>query len=245
MVQHVVPRGEFMFLVGTIVDVLAILFGTAIGYFLPRIPDRMRETVTVGVALYVMTIGLSMALSDMNDIVLIIFSVVMGAVTGELLKIEERFERLAHRLEERFRRLYRGPIAQGFISATLLFCVGSMSIVGAVQDGLQGDHKTLFAKSVLDGFSAVVLTSTLGPGVGLAAIPVLLYQGLIALISHAFGSFLDTPLIIEPITAVGGLLIVAIGIQVAGLRKVSVPNLLPAIVIAPIVKVVIHAISQI
>lgn len=234
-----------MFLVGTIVDVLAILFGTAIGYFLPRIPDRMRETVTVGVALCVMAIGLSMALSDMNDIVLIIFSVVMGAVTGELLKIEERFERLAHRLEERFRRLYRGPIAQGFISATLLFCVGSMSIVGAVQDGLQGDHKTLFAKSVLDGFSAVVLTSTLGPGVGLAAIPVLLYQGLIALISHAFGSFLDTPLIIEPITAVGGLLIVAIGIQVAGLRKVSVPNLLPAIVIAPIVKVVIHAISQI
>jgi len=233
-----------MFLIGTIVDVVAILLGTAIGYFLPRIPDRMRETVTVGVALCVIAIGLSMALSDMNDIVLIIFSVVMGAVTGELLKIEARFERLAHRLEDRFRRLYRGPIAQGFISATLLFCVGSMSIVGAVQDGLQGDHKTLFAKSVLDGFSAVVLTSTLGPGVGLAAIPVLVYQGLIALISHLFGSFLDTPLVIEPITAAGGLLIVAIGIQLAGLRRISVPNLLPAIVIAPMVKVVIHAISH-
>ncbi|AEJ45178.1 protein of unknown function DUF554 [Alicyclobacillus acidocaldarius subsp. acidocaldarius Tc-4-1] len=233
-----------MFLIGTIVDVIAIVVGTAIGYMLPRIPDRMRETVTIGVALCVIAIGLSMALSDMNDIVLIIFSVVMGAVTGELLQIEMRLDRVAHQLEDRFRRLYRGPIAQGFISATLLFCVGSMSIVGAVQDGLQGDHKTLFAKSVLDGFSAVVLTSTLGPGVGLAAIPVLVYQGLIALISHWFGSFLDTPLVIEPITAAGGLLIVAIGIQLAGLRRISVPNLLPAIVIAPMVKVVIHAISH-
>ncbi|MBF8376669.1 DUF554 domain-containing protein [Alicyclobacillus mali] len=234
-----------MFLLGTIVDVLAILIGTAIGYFLPRIPDRMRETVTVGVALCVIAIGLNMALSDMNDIVLIIFSVVLGAVAGELLQIEKRFEHLAHQLELRFRRIYKGPVAQGFISATLLFCVGSMSIVGAVQDGLQGDHKTLFAKSVLDGFSSVVLTSTLGPGVGLAAILVLVYQGLIALISHAFGSFLDTPLIIEPITAAGGLLIVAIGLQLAGLRRISVANLLPAIVIAPVVKVVIHSISQI
>ncbi|WP_206831327.1 DUF554 domain-containing protein [Alicyclobacillus fructus] len=233
-----------MFLLGTLIDVLAILLGTAVGYVLPRIPDRMRETVTVGVALCVIAIGLSMALSDMNDIVLIIFSIVLGAVTGELLKIEDRLERLAHRLEERFRRLYRGPIAQGFISATLLFCVGSMSIVGAVQDGLQGDHKTLFAKSVLDGFSSVVLTSTLGPGVGLAAIPVLVYQGLIALISHAFGSFLDTPLVIEPITAAGGLLIVAIGVQLAGLRRIAVANLLPALILAPVVKVLTHAISQ-
>ncbi|SIS75492.1 DUF554 domain-containing protein [Alicyclobacillus vulcanalis] len=233
-----------MFLLGTVVDVLAILLGTAIGYILPRIPDRMRETVTVGVALCVIAIGLSMTLSDMNDIVLIIFSVVMGAVVGELLKIEDAFERAAHRLEERFRRLYRGPIAQGFISATLLFCVGSMSIVGAVQDGLQNDHKTLFAKSVLDGFSAVVLTSTLGPGVGLSALPVLVYQGAIALLSHLFGSFLDTPLVIEPITAVGGLLIVAIGTQLAGLRRIAVPNLLPAIVIAPIAKVVVHWLTQ-
>ncbi|WP_062307065.1 DUF554 domain-containing protein [Alicyclobacillus sendaiensis] len=233
-----------MFLLGTIVDVVAILFGTAIGYVLPRIPDRMRDTVTVGVALCVICIGLSMALSDMSDIVLIIFSVVMGAIAGELLQIEAWFERLAHRLEDRFHQVYRGPIAQGFISATLLFCVGSMSIVGAVQDGLQGDHKTLFAKSVLDGFSAVVLTSALGPGVGLAAIPVLVYQGLIALISHLFGSFLDTPLIIEPITATGGLLIVAIGMQLAGLRKISVPNLLPAMILAPVAKVVIHAIPH-
>ncbi|GMA57326.1 hypothetical protein C7445_11521 [Alicyclobacillus sacchari] len=229
-----------MFLFGTVVDALSIILGTAIGMMLPRIPDRMRDTVTKGLALCVIVIGLSMALSDMSDILLIIISIVAGTILGELLNIEGVLNKIAHRLERVVTRIYRGPIAEGFISSTLLYCIGSMAIVGAIQDGIQGEHRTLLAKSMLDGFMAVVLSSTLGLGVGLSAIPVFLYQGTIAFVSHLVGNVLNTPMFIDTVTATGGLLIVAIGLNISGLAKIAVGNMLPAIVLAPVCKEVVH-----
>ncbi|WP_067622106.1 DUF554 domain-containing protein [Alicyclobacillus acidiphilus] len=225
-----------MFLLGTIVDALAIVLGTVIGLLLPTIPDRMKDTVTKGLALCVIIIGLSMALADTADILTVIVAIVLGAVIGELLNIDGALSKFAHVVERKFSRVYEGPIAEGFISATLLFCIGSMAIVGAIQDGIEDQHKTLLAKSILDGFSAIVFSSTLGIGVGLSAIPVFLYQGLIAFISHLAGNVLDAPSLIDILTATGGILIVAIGLNVANISKIVAPNLLPAIPLAPALK---------
>ncbi|GEO27263.1 membrane protein [Alicyclobacillus acidoterrestris] len=225
-----------MFLLGTIVDALAILVGSAIGLALPRIPDRMRDTVMQGLALCVLLIGMSMALGDTGDILIIIVSVVLGAVLGEWMNIDEALIRFGHGLEGFFQRVYKGPIAEGFVSGTLLFCIGSMAIVGAIQDGLSGNHKTLFAKSVLDMFTAIVFSTTLGFGVGLAAVPVFLYQGAIALISHWAGSVLNAPDIIACITGTGGVLIIGMALNMYGIKRFAVANLLPAIAIAPILK---------
>ncbi|WAH39330.1 DUF554 domain-containing protein [Alicyclobacillus dauci] len=225
-----------MFLLGTIVNSVAILFGTLIGLALPRIPDRMKDTVMKGLAMCVMLIGVSMALGDGSDILIIIISIVIGAVIGEWVNIDDGLLRFGKWIERRLQRVYKGPIAEGFVSASLLFCIGSMAIVGAIQDGLDGSHKTLFAKSILDMFSAIVFSTTLGFGVGLAAIPVFLYQGTIALVSHMAGSVLNDAAVISCITATGGLMIVAIGFNMYGLNKIHVANLLPAIVIAPVIK---------
>lgn len=226
-----------MFLFGTVVDALAILFGTLLGLAFPRVPDRMKETVTKGLALCVMLIGLSMALSDMADILIIIVSVVVGAVIGEWLNIDESLIRFGRWMEVRLSKVYKGPIAEGFVTATLVFCIGSMAIVGAIQDGLSGNHKTLLAKSIIDGFTAIVFSTTLGVGVGLSAIPVFLYQGAIAWISHVAGNVLDVPSAIAVLTATGGLMIVAIGMNMYGITKFAVANVLPAILLAPAIKV--------
>lgn len=226
-----------MFLFGTVVDALAILFGTLLGLAFPRVPDRMKETVTKGLALCVMLIGLSMALSDMADILIIIVSVVVGAVIGEWLNIDESLIRFGRWMEVRLSKVYKGPIAEGFVTATLVFCIGSMAIVGAIQDGLSGNHKTLLAKSIIDGFTAIVFSTTLGVGVGLSAIPVFLYQGAIAWISHIAGNVLDVPSAIAVLTATGGLMIVAIGMNMYGITKFAVANVLPAILLAPAIKV--------
>ncbi|GMA63675.1 DUF554 domain-containing protein [Alicyclobacillus fastidiosus] len=234
-----------MFLLGTIVDALSILVGSLIGLAFPRIPDRMKDTVMKGLSLCVMLIGLSMALGDSSDDLIIIVSVVLGAVVGEWINIDNALLRFGHWMEVHVQKLYKGPIAEGFVSGTLLFCVGSMAIVGSIQDGLSGSHRTLFAKSVLDMFSSIVFSTTLGFGVGLSAIPVFLYQGAIALISHLAGNVLNAPDVIACITATGGLLIIGIGFNMYGFKKIAVANLLPAIAFAPVLKVcsphVLHA----
>lgn len=227
-----------VFLFGTIVNALAIIFGGIIGLVLPAIPDRMKDTVMKGLALCVILIGLGMALGDSSDDLIIIISMVLGAVIGEWINIDHALMRFGGWMEHRLQRIYKGPVAEGFVSASLLFCIGSMSIVGAIQDGIDNAHKTLLAKSVLDMFSAIVFSTTLGIGVALAAIPVFLYEGSIALVSHLAGSVLNAPSMIVCITATGGLMIVAIGLNVYGIKKIAVANLLPAIVIAPLIKAI-------
>jgi uncharacterized membrane protein YqgA involved in biofilm formation len=241
-----------LFLLGTIVNALAILVGAFVGIILPAFSERMKTTIMQGLSLAVIMIGLDMSLKNDQDILLVILSLVIGALLGEWINIEGGLERFGNRIEQFFVRnrsasksehsgSHSRSIAEGFVVASLVYCVGSMAIVGAIQSGLQGDHKTLFAKSILDGVSAVVFSSTLGVGVALSALPVFLYEGAMAAMAHFAGLAINSPEFIQCMTATGGLLIVGIGINIMGLKKIHVGNLLPAIFIAPLLKwVIIH-----
>lgn len=225
-----------MFLIGTIVNAIAVAFGSLIGLVIPSIPERMKLTIMQGVALCVILIGATTAFADANDILVIIASVVVGALIGEWINIELWLERLGAFVEKRFKQKSGGGVAEGFVVASLVFCVGSMAIVGAFQDGFLGHHKVLFAKSLLDGFSSIIFASTLGVGVMLSAIPIFLYEGLIATASFLLGNVLNSPPIINCMSATGGLLIVGIGINLMEIKKVKVGNLLPAMFVAAVFK---------
>lgn len=225
-----------LFLAGTIVNAVAIIIGSGIGLFLPSIPERMKTTIMQGVALAVVLIGLGMALKDERDILLIIISLVAGGLLGEWWNIEGLLMKLGQKIESRAQTMGSGRMAEAFVTASLIFCVGSMAVVGAIQSGIAGQNKTLYAKSLLDFFTSLVFTTTLGVGVAFAAVPVFLYEGAIALVSYFAGAALNSPPIIDCMSATGGLLIVAIGINLLGLKKIAVGNLLPAMLVAALVK---------
>jgi uncharacterized membrane protein YqgA involved in biofilm formation len=215
------------FVLGTVVNAIAIVAGSLIGLlFRGGIPQAYNQTVMQAIGLAVILIGFKGALKGENFL-LIILSLAIGAVLGEGLKIEARLERLGQWLQRRFAVAGDG-IARGFVTASLLFCVGSMAIVGALESGLSGDHQTLFAKSVLDGITAIIFASTLGIGVIFSAAAVFLYQGLITLTASSMREFL-VPETISQMTAVGGLLIIAIGINILEIKRIRVGNMLPAI----------------
>lgn len=215
-------------LTGTIVNALGVLGGTAVGLLLGKlIPERLSDAITKGIALCVLYIGISGTLADENTLVMII-SMVLGVLVGELLRLDDRLNALGAGIERRFAAHgVKGRVSEGFITASLLFCVGAMSIVGALDSGLTGNHETLYAKTVLDTVTSVVYASTLGFGVALSAIPVLLYQGLIALGASLLAPVLTDPVINE-MKAVGSLLIVALGLNMLGLTKIKVMNYVPA-----------------
>jgi uncharacterized membrane protein YqgA involved in biofilm formation len=225
-----------MFILGSLVNAGAILLGTAIGLLAPKMPERMRNTTMQGLSLAVILIGLDMALRDSQDILIIIVSMVLGGLLGEWLNIEEGLLRLGRMFEERTRHLQTGQVAEAFVTASLVFCVGAMAIVGAIQSGIDGSQRILYAKSLLDMVSAIVFATTLGVGVALSALPVLLYEGAIATVSHFAGSVLQNDAVIGCMSAAGGLLILGIGINLLGIKKVNVGNLLPAMFVAPILK---------
>jgi uncharacterized membrane protein YqgA involved in biofilm formation len=215
------------FVLGTVVNAIAIVAGSLIGLlFRGGIPQAYNQTVMQAIGLAVILIGFKGALKGENFL-LIILSLAIGAVLGEGLKIEAHLERLGQWLQRRFAVAGDG-IARGFVTASLLFCVGSMAIVGALESGLSGDHQTLFAKSVLDGITAIIFASTLGIGVIFSAAAVFLYQGLITLTASSMREFL-VPETIRQMTAVGGLLIIAIGINILEIKRIRVGNMLPAI----------------
>jgi uncharacterized protein len=225
-----------LFLLGTIVNAIAIAFGSIVGLVLPEIPQRMRDTIMQGIGLCVVLIGFGMALTDQKDILTIIVSIVIGSLVGEWIDIESQLMKFGVWIEQRMKRIYQGPVAEAFVAASLLFCVGSMAIVGAIQSGTIGDHKTLFAKSILDMVSSVVFSSTLGFGVIFASVPVFIYEGMIAFISHLAGASFVAPDVIACMSAAGGLLIVGIGANLYGLKKIAVGNMLPALLVAPVLK---------
>ncbi|ATW26396.1 DUF554 domain-containing protein [Candidatus Formimonas warabiya] len=218
---------------GTIVNVIAIIGGSLLGVLGGNfLREETKDTVSKGVALGVIFIGMQMAFETQHLIVMLI-SLVLGAVTGETIGIEKYLNKAAQALEKKMKRKEegKGGLAEGFVTATLIYCVGAMAIMGSLQSGLTGEHTILYAKSVLDGVISIVLASTLGIGVALSALPVLLYQGSIALLAGWI-----SPLIIqEAITemkATGGLLIVAIGLNMLNIVQIRVGNMLPAVVYA-------------
>ena len=181
------------------------------------------------ISLAVILIGLKMAFKT-DAILLVIFSLAIGSILGEFLKIEDRLENMGKRLETRLAKAGHGGIAKGFVVASLVFCVGSMAIVGSMESGLTGNHQTLFAKSALDGLTSIIFSSTLGVGVLFSSISVFIYQGFITVTASLMKPFLIPP-VINQMSGVGGLLIMAIGINLLEIKKINVGNMLPGIFI--------------
>lgn len=224
-----------MVLEGTIVNAVAIIIGGIIGTFLNNIPNKIRITVMQGLGLAVLIQGILMGLKTENFL-LVIFSLVIGGIIGELLNLEDRLNRLGNRIESKVGN-NKGNIANGFVTATLVYTIGAMAILGALNSGLNLDHSLLYLKAMLDGFTAIIFASTLGIGVVFAAIPVFLYQGAIAIFAKYINVFIEQnllDLIIIEITATGGILIIGIAINILEIKKINVANLLPAVAIVPI-----------
>jgi uncharacterized membrane protein YqgA involved in biofilm formation len=228
-----------MALWGTIINALAIIIGSLIGVLLPRISEGYRTTVMQGLGLAIIVLGITMALKTGNFLILII-SLVLGGILGELLRVEYRLLQLGAWLEK---LVIRGKqpnpnslnIAEGFVTTTLVYCIGAMAILGALDSGLRDNHNILYTKSMLDGISSIIFASTLGIGVIFSAVPVFLYQGTIALTATLITLFISTSdlnLIIAEVTAVGGVLIIGIGLNVLRIIKINVANLLPSILVA-------------
>ena len=214
-------------MLGTIVNALAIIAGGLIGLvFRGGIPKKYNETVMQGISLAVILIGLKGAFRT-NEVLLVIFCLAVGSVIGELMRIEDRLKSLGGWFEGRFSGA-EGGISEGFVTTSLIYCVGAMAIVGSLESGLAGTHETLYAKSVLDGITSIVFASTLGIGVLLSSLSVFVYQGLITVSASIMSRFL-TPEVINEMSAVGGLLIMAIGFNLLEFKRIRVGNLLPAI----------------
>lgn len=215
---------------GTIVNTAAVVVGSVLGLLLRRgIPERYHRTVIQGLSLAVFLVGLQMALKTQN-ILIVIFSMTAGALVGEALKIDTTLDRFGRWVAARF-NAESGTFGQAFISTSLMFCIGAMAIVGAIQDGLSGDPATLYAKSMIDGVVSAVFASTLGPGVALSALSIFLYQGSLTLLAGWLGSVLEGAVIRE-VTAVGGVLIIGISLSMLEIKKINVANLLPAVPVA-------------
>ena len=222
-------------MLGTLINVGMILAGVALGLLLRKgIPERIRDTVMQGLALCVILIGLKGAFGVEGteirsvDTLCVIVCMALGGILGAALDIESRLDRLGKRIESRFASGGDGRISRAFVSTSLLYCVGAMAIVGAIDSGIRGDHATLIAKGILDGITAIFFTSTMGWGVALSALAVLIYQGSIALLASLVSPLL-TPEVITAMGSVGGLLVAGVGLNMIRERRLAVGNLLPAI----------------
>ncbi len=223
---------------GTLLNIGAVLIGGALGLlFGGRLPERVRETVVAGLGLFTAAIGVRMFLQTENPIVAL-GSVLVGGLLGEWWRIEDGLKAVGARLEARFAPGGESGVGsrfvRGFLTASLVFCVGPMTIVGSIQDGLSGDFSLLAIKSVLDGFAALAFASMLGPGVLFSALVIAVYQGGLSLLASQAQAVLTDPMMAE-MTAVGGILLLGIAISsLLELRPIRVGNLLPALVVAPL-----------
>ena len=217
-------------MLGTIVNMAAIMVGGTIGVFLRKgIPERYKTIIMQGIGLSVALVGLRMALKTNNELI-VIFSIVTGGFIGEALDLDRILEGIGTKLKNLLSS-EDGDFVKGFVTASLVYCVGAMSIMGSLESGLTGDHSILYAKSVLDGISAVIFASTMGWGVALSGLSVLVYQGSITLLAGVVKAVM-TEAVLAEMTATGGLLIIAISSNILGIKQFKVANLLPAIVVA-------------
>lgn len=216
-------------MLGTMVNVIAIIVGALFGIIIKKgIKDDYKNTIMDGIGLAVIIIGIMGGIKS-DNIILVIGSIVVGSILGEIVDIENKLDNLGNSLQKRFGGK-DSNFSKGFVTASLVYCVGAMAIVGSLESGIQGNHQTLFAKSILDGISAIIFASTLGIGVAFSSIPVFIYQGSITLLANSAKSLL-TPEVINEMSAVGGILIMAIGINILGIKKIKVGNMLPAVFI--------------
>ncbi len=216
-------------MLGTWVNVAAVLIGGSIGLLIKRgLPARLADTLMKGIGLCTVYLGVSGSLQGRDPLKLIL-SVVLGALLGEGLDLDGKIQRLGEWVERRFSNKSGGvSLAEGFVTASLLFCVGAMTIVGALQSGLTGNHQMLFTKSMLDFVSSMIFASSLGVGVLFAAAFVLVFQGGITLLAGLVSPFLGDVVIAE-MTCVGSVLIIGLGLNLLGVTKLKVMNYVPAI----------------
>lgn len=236
---------------GTIINVIAIVIGSVTGILLHKfIPDRLQKTVVSGVGLSVCFVGISGVISKMltydkgafntKDTMLMVASLVIGAFIGELLNIEKLLERFGDFCKSRIKtKKQNARFTEGFVSASLLFCVGAMAIVGSLEDGLSGNYSTLFAKSLMDGTISIFFAATMGTGVILSVLPVAIYQGAITLLAGVIKPLLSDVLISQ-ISLVGSVLIFAIGLNMVANTKIKIGNLLPAVLVPVFYNIIIN-----
>lgn len=225
-----------------IINTITVILGSLVGIFLKKgIPERFSAAVMTAIGLFSIVIGLKGAFESQNMLVLLL-STVLGVLTGTALDIDGALNRLGQKVEERFSRSGDGLVAKGFVTGTLLFCVGSMTVVGSLQAGTTGDTTMLITKSLMDLFSAMMLAVSLGLGILLASGSVLVIEGALVLLASLLAPVLTDVLIAE-MTAAGSLMIIGIGLNLAGITKLKVADYLPAIVYAPFVSLLFTALG--
>jgi len=218
-------------IIGTLVNVFAVLLGGGIGLLLRgKIPGKFADNIIRAVGLCVCIIGIHKAIG--GDLMLMVISLALGAFAGELLRIEDGLNKLGRWMQKKLsRKEENSTFSEGFVAATLLFCVGAMAVVGSIESGLGGDRSTIYTKSILDGVSSMVLASSLGLGVLFSAAAILLYQGSIEMFAGSLQNILTDALIVQ-ISAVGGIMILGIGLNMTLNAKIKVANLLPGLLVA-------------
>ena len=236
---------------GTIINIVAVLVGGGLGLlFGSRLSDRLKQTVMAGLGLFTVVTGIKMFLETQNSLI-VLGAILIGALLGEWWKIEDGLQKLGQWLEKRFNKtsaegteeLEKNRFVRGFLTASLLFCVGPMAILGSIQDGLSGNFSTLAIKSMLDCFAALAFASTLGVGVLFSVLVILVYQGGISLLAAQLNSLVTSAMMAE-MTAAGGVILVAIAVSsLLEIKRIRVGNFLPALVIAPLIVAILAAIG--
>jgi len=231
-------------MIGVLVNTGAILLGGVIGLIVNKgLPKRLTSAIMIGVGLSTIYIGLDGALAGENTLVLVL-AMILGGAAGTALRIDDRLNSLGRKLDEKFSRTPteganlaepsgKPPISQGFVTGSLLFCVGPMAILGSISAGLGGDNSILFTKSVIDLISATMFAVSLGVGVLFSAGSVFVYQGLLVLLAQLLRPLIDSPALLAEMTCAGSMVIIALGLNLIGVSKIKVADFLPGIVFAP------------
>jgi hypothetical protein len=215
---------------GTIVNTIAVILGSTLGLIIhSRLPKNITTIAFQGIGLFTLVIGFSMALKTQNFL-LMIFSILIGAIIGELIDISARLDTFSEFLKRKA-KIRSETFSEGLVTAFLLFCMGSMTILGAIEEGMGSPPNLFFAKSVLDGFSSIALAATFGIGVMFSAVPLLIYQGALTLLAGSLETLISEPIITE-ISAVGGLILIGLGINILEIKEIKILNMLPALLIS-------------
>ena len=234
-----------MVLLGSLINAMLIVVGALIGKVFNRIPERMKETTMSIIGLAVALLGIQMGFKSDNFVVIVV-SLVVGTLIGEWIDLDKWFNRFGLKVEQvltKGKQPGESKMAEGFVTASLIFVIGSMAIIGALDSGLRNDHNVLITKGIIDGFTSIILATTLGIGVMLSAVPVFIYQGAIALCAGLISASIPQAaldLYIQEMTATGGVMIMAIGLNIAGLTKIRVANLLPGIVVVGVIVAIMY-----
>lgn len=223
-------------MISAIVNAIAIIVGAVLGLFLKRgIPERVSKAVMTAMGLCVVYIGIDGALSGDNAIVLVV-SLAIGTLVGTFIDIDAKLTALGVFIERKMKMSDgKTSIAEGFVSGSLLFCVGAMAIVGSLESGLNGNHEIIFTKSIIDMISACMLATTLGIGVAFSAVCVLVYQGALVLCSGLLSTALTDAALVAEISCAGSVIIIGLGLNMLGITKIKVANMLPAVIFVPLV----------